>query len=304
MTLGLLTSIVRPIGGAQDLLIGTMSLIEDGNFFFDEFSRGNAQNIGNSWTEHIVGFNIADFLLETKNNQAGAASHTHSLSTHDDNLIVQGTFQMREGPSNDVGGLRARVTGALENKWVMLQWNNLFNQYQMSFKTSGAPGNIKTFSQSMDDGDLTTLRLVVEDSGSFTYGRAYHFFNPASMSALDNDLIFLFEHSATLGDIPATTESYFKQSAKDPNKLDNTIVAGRNVLITGLSGGHQARILGPAATQSFVTQIDGTASIDIDTYALPMTTLEIADGAGSTLALVTPAKGLWGGDEYSASVII
>ena len=119
---------------------------------------------------------------------------------------------------------------------------------------------------------------------------------------MDNDLTLVLEHSSS-ATISATTESYIELAPQAPNRLDQFFVCGRNVLITGLTGFHQARILGPAATQSFVTQINGTASIDVDTYAMPMTTLEIADRHENTLALITPAKGIWGGDEYSASLI-
>jgi hypothetical protein len=175
-------------------------------------------------------------------------------------------------------------------------WNATADIY-----TLRVAGNGKNFAQTIPNLSRANFRMVVEDSGSFTLTRLYHFFNAAlSMSDATNDVTLVGEHSGAI--VSATTQSAIGLSEKLENLQDTFFICGRNVTVTGLSGSHQARIVGPDNTQEYVTQVNGTASINVDTYAIPMTTLEIADRCGNTLATITPAKGLWGGDEYSASL--
>lgn len=303
MTMGMTAALLR---AATDLAIADLTLVEDGNFFFDPFTRADTSaSLGNSWVLHPNanrrGFNIQDFFVQTTANTPGVAHHTHSLSVHNDDLILQANFRMNVlpvGGGGSNGEIVARVSGSQTANKVGLEWNGDFDRYTIRFQ----PGNItKTFNQTIDNLDRATLRLVVEDSGSFTFARAYQHFNPVSLSAMDNDLTLIMTHSSSL--LGATTESAIGLAEKLGNRLDQFFVCGRNVVVTGLSGFHKIRILGPSTTHSFVEQINGTASIDVDTFAMPMTTLEVADEFSNTLKLITPARGLWGGDEYSASII-
>jgi len=85
----------------------------------------------------------------------------------------------------------------------------------------------------------------------------------------------------------------------DGSKADNVFICGRNISVVGLDTGYKMRLMGGAAvTRSVVVESGGTASLNVDSLALPMDRLEVLDGSDIIVASFDSASYIWGGDEF------
>lgn len=101
-----------------------------------------------------------------------------------------------------------------------------------------------------------------------------------------------FNNGKAFGDAPKHVGIWFNDSGQ---QADQFFVCGRNIVVTGLANGHKIQVDARAA----VEESGGTVTIDVDTWALPATTIKLLDAGDNELATLTPDGGIWGGDEYS-----
>jgi cytoskeletal protein CcmA (bactofilin family) len=76
--------------------------------------------------------------------------------------------------------------------------------------------------------------------------------------------------------------------------FDECFLCGRNIVVTGLPTGWKVQV----DARTAVVESGGSVTIDVDTWALPATTIKVLDGADVEQGTLTPSGGIFGGDIY------
>lgn len=74
------------------------------------------------------------------------------------------------------------------------------------------------------------------------------------------------------------------------------------IAVSGLASGEAAQVVDAnSAVLSRVTAFGSAVSLSVLTAAMPATAVEVLDAAGTRVARIAPAAGVWGGDAYSVT---
>jgi hypothetical protein len=148
-------------------------------------------------------------------------------------------------------------------------------------------------------------RLIIAEAGGqvTVTGRAAAASGAATTKARGNDLTL---DPTAVGPVqvidgtplPNTTLHQFSGRG---HQVGHWFWCGRDVVVTGLPAGFSVELDGPVVTRAPVSPVAGVATVDVDTFALPITTVRVLNAASVIDAEITPADGVWGGDVYEYS---
>jgi hypothetical protein len=260
----------------------------DGLVFRDDFNRADSATVGNGWTE------ITPANAEILSNQlkfSGACNVHRNTPAMPDDLIIQANVNLN--------GTQVNVITA---RWDI----GAIDLYNLEIHTGN--WNLRKYIAGviiLDDSFSQTLsaawyghRMVLEVDGSDLLLRLLATAALAGSTDLNDDFVL----KASLTDVSpisngAPSNSYqIGQSGSGSGIMDEFILCGRNIGVTGLPTGWKVQI----DSRTAVVESGGSVDINVDTWALPATTIKVLDGADVEQGTLTPSGGIFGGDIYFA----
>jgi len=312
MSLGLLPMLQGIVTVEQRIIeIGSLARQKDGLLVWDDFDRADSADVGTAvsgglWTEYQHAddaWSISSNLCRINSDPSAPNRNAWCVQTtitSDEDFIVQTMFKM-DHPGESLGlvargnGLTSPI-GPSGSGYLLIPGGFWSLRHLPSF-TLLVEGGARPPASS-DKWQL--VRIVGQNTGSNL--KLSNYFLTSSDFPDENDLTtdprsdWEFTHSGS-GVYDSGTIAL--RGYDHSGNFNNSFFCGRTIKVVGLSGGFQARIVGPTFTRSAVIEAgDGTSSIDVDGYALPADRIEVLDQSGFVVATIDSASGIWGGDEF------
>lgn len=259
----------------------------------DQFNRADSDALGNNWTDweasatdvRIVSNQVACAAVAANTGGFRPAAEVGAAQ----DIIAQANVRISGSNS---GVVRARADGTANTEAYQLAARRDVGAWELIRRRASA-NTVLCSSTTSPPGDLEWrgLRGVIE-------GAVVRLLSTAALAngqVLTED--FVLRCQATDGTPLQTFDrTGFQHGAVATTMdFDEFFVCGRNLVVTGLPAGWKVQVDGRAA----VVESGGSVTINIDTWALPATTLKILDDADVEQDSITPSGGIWGGDEYS-----
>ncbi|KKL56375.1 hypothetical protein LCGC14_2246060, partial [marine sediment metagenome] len=172
------------------------------------------------------------------------------------------------------------------------------DEFRIARFTAGVEGIVDILAETLDRNSFHTFRIVLEESGADALLRAYYALASAQ-DDLSNDVVLkvnITDPSPVANSSP--TNKYTIEQTDAGSIVDEFFLCGRNIVVSGLKTGQKVQV----DSRTAVVESGGSVTLDVDTWALPATTIKILSGAGTEITSLTPSTGIWGGDIYSADV--
>jgi hypothetical protein len=284
-------------GGAPWFTIerGTSGLV-----LYDPFTRGDSATLGNGWTDYESGGTSAissnACAMSAGLFQVGGGSR--SSPTLPDDWLVQHTVDATGGSGDYTGTLWTRWDGVSQHTTgdgYFFQWNANSGNIFLKECNAGTISQHATVAWTDPASGFSTFRFVGEVDGSNLKLRGYAA-EASSLTDLSGDLTL--KMSATDTSTIKTDTNYGFSCSNAQGTSDNYIACGRNITVTGLLSGYKIQV----DSRTAVAEVGGTVTIDVDTWALPATTIRVLNSAGKAASDdLTPSGGIYGGDIYAVS---
>lgn len=220
-------------------------------------------------------------------------------ASYGDRTIMQVTYKMGTQALDTFGGYGLRRTAwpvGADQRYTS-DWNNNANNFTLrQTDTGGSTNNGQAIS--IPDNSFFHNRLIV-DGPEGSEVLAVYAEEVGSLDDRDDDLTLLQELTASrhpdfAGSGPIIRLTLFRSS-----EADYMFICGLDIEVTNLPSGFKARALGPITSRSAVVESAGTASMRVNSWALPITSIEILNGADVSQEVITPVDGVFGGDKYN-----
>jgi hypothetical protein len=286
MTLGLLSATINQAALVIPIPELDFRRITEGLIFRDNFNRANGA-VGNGWETKPGGYTISG-------NQLSFGSGI--MQRNSPAPVLDGIFQinwLNIGAGNEVRLWAGPISASLNTGWDFVQQVNL-NKSQIrvtgSVAAEVAPGI---------GGDYMH-RAVVNATGSILN---IEVFKNTSLSTEDDLTKDGTNMVGPVDTIHSPTLNYYGTFVSITAKADEYFHCGRNIKVTDMESGEKIRLIGPAVTRSVVVESGGEVDIDLSTYALPITRIELLSSGDLILASYQSASGdpdIWGGDIFAA----
>lgn len=277
----------------------TLELTSTGLVFRDQFDRADSNTLGNSWEESesaasdlsISGNQVRGAAV---GNSYGAGRPAGEIGATDPTLVQVNV----RGQSGSLFLLRARA-------------NDIIGTDGYRFFADFRDGQEDWILNKLVGGSSTTLCLSTVDPPLANQWRGVRGMVKGtnvkllSTGVLANgqDLSEDFVSRCDETDDPAIEgfdrTTFERLDAVDAIDLDEFIVCGVEIVVSGLPTGWKAQVDGRAA----VTEVGGVATLDPTTWALPAGTIRVLDDGDVEQVMLTPAAGIWGGDVYEFSMV-
>ena len=291
MTIGLLTSIYRPrSAGTGSLSRYILGLLER-----DQFNRADNSSVGNNWDDSLG----APF--EILNNQLRAASGFPIINRHEISMPTDWIMQC-----NMQAQLLTEFQAVYisESNFLTFEVSDTNNRVRMRYKENNNTVTREDTSMgAIADRDPFTVRLIRTSGSQASEETDIYWSRIGSLQDLTQSL-------AHGGNIDVSAEGSINSLNQDApiryltdgiNDADEYILCGRVIQVTGLNSGFKARFIDATTTGSLSVESSGTASLRVQGESLPMSRIEVTDGADVLVASFEVSGGIWGGDRYDFS---
>lgn len=275
----------------------SFSRTTEGLIFRDQFDRSDDPNVGNGWSKVGSGaslVSLTDMQIEKDAGDIGGIRQDVGGSVASGDLICQVNFR----PGSDRHGIELNLKLDL-----LVGFNNGYF-FQADDAGFGSPTKWEIISRKASS-DST----LISTSGSPSFGQGNIFAIRASIEGANCRLLYAditsltqldtdFTAKADLTDPDPPTSTGDIVGARIRNSvgdLDEFFVCGKYVSVSGLPTGWKVQV----DSRTAVEESGGSVSIDVDTWALPATTIKILDDGDVEQETLTPGTGIWGGDAYA-----
>lgn len=275
------------VGGGFQITQDSTGLV-----FRDQFDRPDGAVLGNGWTDWEVLATDVQIVSEEvavggAGRKTGGARPAAEVAGTDE-ILCQ--MNMKGNSTNALCGVRTRWNGTT---------NTLGYNCRMDTRGGGQWAVVKNNS--------SVLAATGTDGpgGNEWRGiRVVHAGNQIRMlktpalangQALDQDFTLIL--SPTDGSIiTSVDQTGFENDILDGGTFDEYILCSSKFLtVNNLDTGQKVQVDARAA----VVESGGSVVIDVETWALPATTIKVLAADDTELATLTPVAGIWAGDVYS-----
>ena len=255
----------------------------------DQFNRANSANVGNNWND--TGGSISENRL-VANGFPACDRHEVSMPT---DWIMQCNMQAQQLTE-------FQAVYISENNFLTFETSDTNDWIRMRYKEGG--NTVTTTDTSMapiPDIDLFTVRLI-RTSGSLAAEETDIYWSRIGQIT---DLTQSLAHGGNIdvsveGSIDSLPQDAEIRVLSNPNThMDEYILCGRVIQVTGLDSGFKARFIDATTTGSFSVQSSGTASLRVTSESLPLSRIEVFNGDDVLLSTFEVSGGIWGGDRYN-----
>lgn len=268
---------------------------DDGLIFRDQFDRADDPSVGNGWTE--IG---ATGLLSLTDNQLkktsgnGAGVRQSSSLTPSQDVIIQTNFRAGSDRHGSFLLAKSDVITSINDAYVFRADDDGFGSDTV-WTIRRVKGGTQTILASQNNNPAIGNGAVYGHRGivAGTTLKQLH----SSITELDDIVTdFSLVQSVVDGNPPVNFGDFIGASiAVSVGNADEFFICGRNITVTGMPTGWKVQVDARAA----VVESGGTAVVDVDTWALPLTEIKILDDNDVERNSDTPVGGLWGGATYT-----
>lgn len=259
----------------------------DGLVLRDNFNRANNAAVGNGWEESIP----ADSeILSNAVFISPRSTIQRETPVQPDDLIIQINFTGSQQVS-----LAAR-RDVVANDYYSLDLGS--TTWRLHKTVGGSFPITAEFTESING--LHGIRLVLEEDGADVLVSFYTAIDIASLVALDDDftLRVSFVDTSPLPNDAGVEYFFSKAINSGAATFDEFILCGRNIVVSGLPTGWKIKV----DARTAVVESSGSVTINVDTWALPATTIKVLNGADVEQATLTPSGGIFGGDIFLSAL--
>lgn len=282
---------------------GNLAMTTSGLLFRDDFDRANSTTVGNGWSE-VEDQGPATIQILTNRCEGGTSIGNGDVRRRQTGLPA--TVIMQSNQAENGNGVNGNVAVRSNQELVglgsydayLLQYIKAVQSLIRIVKVTGGAGVVEaTKNIAISATQARGTRIILEESGANTIVRVYMTAEFVDQSTITEEFVLQLTFTDTS---PIATDADHDQitlHVKSTAHHDEQMCMGADVVCTGLPTGHKVEI----DSRGKVTEVGGTVTIDMNTFATPFTDFKLYDAADVLLDTITPAGGYFGGAIFVAS---